>query len=233
MIHYIYKTFTDSGKFYIGRHSTKNLDDGYFGSGKWVRSIKDRSILNKEILEYCDSHEKLIERETYYLSLYLGSDNCMNFNNSPVGFGSGDFNPNRDPKQRERLSKAISGENNPMANNEIKAKAFKSKKEFYAANPGFNSRPHTEESKKKMSVVRNGLKFSDEGRKKLSESRKRQYELGERILPSFKGRTQTDDSKKKMSSSHLKTEKIECSHCMKLIDPGNYKRWHGDKCKMM
>ena len=50
--HFIYKTISDSGKYYIGRHSTKNLNDGYFGSGKWIRSLKNKSNLKREIIEF-------------------------------------------------------------------------------------------------------------------------------------------------------------------------------------
>jgi hypothetical protein len=42
MIHYTYMTVSDTGKYYVGRHSTSNLFDGYKGSGKWVRSIKKK-----------------------------------------------------------------------------------------------------------------------------------------------------------------------------------------------
>lgn len=28
------------------------------------------------------------------------------------------------------------------------------------------------------------------------------------------------------------TNKLECPHCMRIIDRGNFARYHGDKCKM-
>lgn len=48
-IHYIYKTTNlINGKYYIGKHSTYNLNDNYLGSGKYLRnSIKN---MEKKIL---------------------------------------------------------------------------------------------------------------------------------------------------------------------------------------
>ena len=64
MIHFIYKTtHTESGKYYIGRHSTENEQDGYLGSGKWIRSIKDKSKLSREIIGYYNSFDELILAE--------------------------------------------------------------------------------------------------------------------------------------------------------------------------
>lgn len=90
MIHYIYKLVHTNGRYYIGRHSTKNIDDGYMGSGKWPRSIKNKQELSKEILSYCDSASELLEAEKSMLLEHVGERLCMNFNNNPVGFAFGD-----------------------------------------------------------------------------------------------------------------------------------------------
>lgn len=67
MKHIIYKiTNTLNGKFYIGAHSTKDVNDSYFGSGVALnRAIKKHGKENfiKEILYYCDSKESLYELE--------------------------------------------------------------------------------------------------------------------------------------------------------------------------
>ena len=58
--HLIYKTSHVDGKYYYGRHSTSNINDGYIGSGKWVSSIKDKSKLQTEIMECVDTLDELI-----------------------------------------------------------------------------------------------------------------------------------------------------------------------------
>lgn len=82
--HYIYKiTRNDaSSKFYIGMHSTDNLNDGYFGSGKllWL-SIKKygRDLHTKEILEFLPSRSLLKEREKELVNQeLLDNPQCMN-----------------------------------------------------------------------------------------------------------------------------------------------------------
>ena len=65
--HYIYKTSCSiTNRFYIGMHSTDNLDDGYVGSGKrlWYsinKYGKEEHIL--EILEFHETRKILKERE--------------------------------------------------------------------------------------------------------------------------------------------------------------------------
>ena len=89
-IHYIYKTTCNVTKmYYIGMHSTSNLEDGYMGSGKRLRySIRKYGNENhtKEILEYLPSREELIIRETKIVDKVLLSDNlCLNLKEGGQG----------------------------------------------------------------------------------------------------------------------------------------------------
>jgi hypothetical protein len=82
--HYIYKIVRvdGSGKYYIGMHSTDNINDGYFGSGSLLsRSIKKhgKESHTKEILEYLPSRKELKEREREIVNEELvGNSLCMN-----------------------------------------------------------------------------------------------------------------------------------------------------------
>jgi hypothetical protein len=89
-IHYIYKTTCNvTGRWYIGMHSTCNLEDGYMGSGlRLRRSIRKYGIENhtKEILEYCATREELVLREIEIVNKELISDdNCMNLKEGGTG----------------------------------------------------------------------------------------------------------------------------------------------------
>lgn len=81
--HYIYKiTNRLNGKFYIGMHSTDSLDDGYFGSGKYLkRSVEKHGKENHEmeILEHYSSREDLAAREKELVDKeLLQNEMCMN-----------------------------------------------------------------------------------------------------------------------------------------------------------
>ena len=104
--HIIYKTTHKNGKYYVGRHSTENLDDGYIGSGYWPASIKDRTSVNREILEFADNEKHLKQLEGEYLAEHFGKPNCMNGTSDPIGFDS-ENNPMKNPE----VAAKISGEN--------------------------------------------------------------------------------------------------------------------------
>jgi group I intron endonuclease len=88
--HFIYKTTNLlNDKYYVGMHSTNNLKDGYLGSGKRLRySIRKYGIENfkLEILEWFDTREALVERETQLVDEDLLKDEmCLNL--KPGGQG--------------------------------------------------------------------------------------------------------------------------------------------------
>ena len=81
--HYIYRTTCKvTGKYYIGMHSTDDLNDGYVGSGKRLRySIGKHGIENHvfEIIEHYFTREWLREREAELVCAETLTDPmCMN-----------------------------------------------------------------------------------------------------------------------------------------------------------
>ena len=118
--HYIYKITRDDGKYYIGMHSTDNLDDGYFGSGQLLwKSIKKhgKEKHTKEILEFLPSRRELALRESELVTRDVVDDvMCLNLK---LG-GRGDDNKQRttasalmkgvwgDPEKRTTYSKSMS-----------------------------------------------------------------------------------------------------------------------------
>lgn len=83
MYHYFYKiTNNINGHFYYGIHSTDNLDDGYMGSGRYLRrAYKKFGIENftKEIIKFFNNREELAKYEAEIVTESLVHDpNCYN-----------------------------------------------------------------------------------------------------------------------------------------------------------
>jgi hypothetical protein len=88
--HIIYKTTClINNKYYIGMHSTDNLEDGYMGSGKALKfSIKRYGKENHrvEILEIVENRELLAERERAIVTLSkVKNGKCMNLKVGGIG----------------------------------------------------------------------------------------------------------------------------------------------------
>lgn len=107
MYHILYKvTCLLTNRYYVGMHSTSNLNDRYLGSGKILRrSLKKYGRENHffEILEYFHSRESLMSREMEVVSKELLAD-PLSMNLMPGGWGGGGWtNVNLDP-EKKRLS---------------------------------------------------------------------------------------------------------------------------------
>lgn len=106
--HVIYKTTClVTGRYYIGMHSTDNLDDGYLGSGKRLwRSIQKHGAKNHicEVIEHLPSREALKLREAELVNKVLLKDKmCMNLT---LGGGGGwdHQNSNSDVQRRKCIA---------------------------------------------------------------------------------------------------------------------------------
>lgn len=228
MKHYIYKTTSSSGKFYIGRHSTSNINDNYCGSGKWVRQIKDKSELSVEILEYAPSFDDLLLLEEKYINENINHPDNMNFNNSSVGWATGDRNPGTSVKVREQRRHARLGKTyNELFGDDTAAIA---KEKIRKAQTG-----RTRESSWNTGLT----KETSESIALMAENKKGGIPWNKGVatgIKTFTGSSHTTESiqqmKESQSSNRLKY-RVTCEYCGKDLDKANYTRSHGPKCKML
>ena len=107
--HYIYKTTClITNRFYIGMHSTDNLEDGYLGSGKilgYSRRKHGDENHKKEILEFLNSRDELKTRERELVNEeLLKHPLCINLKYGGNG-GWDQINKNLSYEQRAKAGK--------------------------------------------------------------------------------------------------------------------------------
>lgn len=172
--HYIYERICEiTNNYYIGMHSTSNLEDGYKGSGvRLRRSLKKYGDENHtfKILEFLEDRDSLKKREREIVNEELIQDPlCMNLQ---LGGGGGFSSEEHKLKFIKSLKKG----------NLTYIKRLKTDKEFAErvserfskilignqyglGNKSFSGRSHTEETKEKMrNVDRTGSKNSQFGK---------------------------------------------------------------------
>lgn len=167
-IHYLYKTTClITGRWYVGMHSTCNMDDGYMGSGKRLRhSIRKYGVDNhvKEILEFFDNREDLAKRETEVVNYELIKEEfCMNLTTGGLGAGF------MDEEHMLKCSKAGNEAFKEKLKNNICFKEAFSKKKSEQAKLNHKLGKLCSITKSYSWV---GKKHSDETKRKMGESSK-------------------------------------------------------------
>ncbi len=161
--HYLYKiTNTKNGKYYIGMHSTHNIDDGYMGGGKRIRnSIRKHGLQvhSKEILEYFEDRESLRQKEIEIVNEDLLNDPmCININKGGEGGWlsewqkKGAINANKknweDPIFREKMLMISSNSMKKIWEDPEKSKILRE-----AGSRTFLNKEHTSETKKRIGFL--------------------------------------------------------------------------------
>lgn len=155
--HYIYKTTCIvTGKYYIGMHSTSNLEDGYIGSGQRLwKSIRKHGKENHsiEILEWFPDRNSLRLREREIVNTDLLNDSlCMNL---ALGGEGGITYSNKEIRSAAGLKSMQIINDRRKTDIDFKLKcAAASKKNFLKASEAstrFSGKVHSTETKRKMS----------------------------------------------------------------------------------
>ena len=157
MFYTVYKiTNNINKKYYIGKHQTKDLNDGYMGSGKLLkRAIKKYGLDNfsKEILHVFQTEQEMNDKEK---ELVILQEMCYNLCEGGKG-GFGYINDMDNPlslqikRVQAKANFGPTNSNNGKIYGKINiANAHKLGKVKYDT---FTGRKHTEETKRKMSIA--------------------------------------------------------------------------------
>ena len=156
--HYIYKTTCNvTGRYYVGMHSTSNLEDGYIGSGQRLwKSIKKHGKDNHsiEILEWLPDRSSLKSREKELVNENLLSDPmCMNLQ---IGGGGGFTGKDHSEKFHKaggkKVFQILSKRNSEKLKSdpEYRERWYNSVKKSGAFSGTFKGKKHSDETKQKM-----------------------------------------------------------------------------------
>lgn len=163
MFGYIYKITNNlNNKVYIGKREKSKFDEGYWGSGKYIKNaINKYGIENfsREILEWCADRDSLCEREAYYID-YLNTRNFeIGYNIAKGGIGGGS-------PHTEEWKLAHSGSGNGRFGKEV---SKETRLKISTANKG---KVRTTETKEKISKSLKGVKKPDGFSEKVSKFQK-------------------------------------------------------------
>lgn len=230
---YVYKlTHKETGEFYIGvRYGNKYPAELDLGKRYWTSSkvVKPKfNEFNYEILkEFDDSisainYEKNLIEENWNDPLILNKAIVQSDKWRCTGHTE---------ETKRKMSESKKGK---PPNNKGKTLSEETKQKIREKSLQYK---HSEESIEKIRLKalgnnrgignksRSGQKQSIEERQKKSQSLK-----GEKN-PNY-GKPLPEWQKEAIRAAMLNRPKLKCPHCSKELDPANYKRYHGDKCKL-
>lgn len=187
MRHIIYKTTNlIDGKYYYGKHSTQDINDGYLGSGTLLkRAIEKHGAENfiRTIICECATAEDINKMEALIVTEeYVNDPNCYNMT---IGGEGGWYHINNDPEKRADSSvktKKAFAKKSPeeLARiGEAKRNLGESNGMYGVARCGESNpmwgKQHTQEARDKISKTKTGTKMSDNARKSMSKSQKKRW----------------------------------------------------------
>jgi hypothetical protein len=172
--HYIYKTTCAiTENYYIGMHSTSNLEDGYIGSGKRLwNSIRKYGKENHvfEILEFLPDRKSLSERESQLVnSETLRDPHCMNLIHGGEFAGTYGFKFSEESRKRMSAWKRTPERSAKISLKTTGQKRTPEQRTFMSQQR--KGHVNTPEHNRNIGIA--SANRSDETRKKLSESRKK------------------------------------------------------------
>ena len=187
--HYLYKTTNlINNKFYVGMHSTNDLNDGYLGSGTHLRrSIrkygKEKFVL--VFLEFFDTREILIEKEKELVDKdFIKDPLCMNLRIGGTCAPESNYGTKRSEASKLKMSQWVRTEEQCKKMSDNWWNSEKRNTQEWKDNLGkaWIGKTHTDESKIKMSNSHKGKFHSEESKIKMSKTAKGKISFTKPVL---------------------------------------------------
>jgi len=208
MYHFVYiTTDLNTGKQYVGDHSTENLNDGYLGSGLYIkRAIRKSSKENfkREILELFESKQEafdaqekyIIEHQTLFPCGYnlspKGGHQCPN----PMSEGTKKKIGNASRNMSEEAKEKIRNSSRNRSNESLEKMSLAAKKRIREKN-NFFGKKHSKETIEK-------LKNSDKKYTKTPEYKENMSKATSGPKNGMYGKKQSEEAKQKIRDSWKK-----------------------------
>ena len=187
-------------KYYIGQHTTENLNDGYKGSGvlinKYYKKYPNDYI--KSIICYCDSKEQLDQREKECIEQCINHPDCLNLQ-------SGGHNGSPTLDVRKRIGEKLKGRE-PWNKGKKGIYSDETKRKISAAHKGKQlTKPVWN---KGGTSPRKGVKLTEETKQKLREAAKNRKPMSEETKQKIRFKSSqhhhSEETKQKLRAAALK-----------------------------
>ncbi len=105
-----------NGRIYIGAHATKNMDDGYIGSGKALKMAIAKYGRNSFYCFVLSTHKSREDMYAEEAKLVTGefARSRHTYNIVIGGMGGGGWGRPRSDETKQKISESLSGENHPQ-----------------------------------------------------------------------------------------------------------------------
>lgn len=176
MVHLIYRTtLTTTGEYYVGVHSTMNIDDGYLGSGVWVRRAirkHGKAAFLREVLCTCSTRVEALQIEMTIVETCNDDHLCMNL--APGGLAP----PSRKGAKHSDESKKLMSE-------------------------AHQNQTFSDSHREKLRIAASGKTLSPEHRLHIGKASRQRNAISNAIAAK-RGSNLTDDAKKRISEGMKK-----------------------------